>query len=90
MKITIDGKRFDTDKATRSWDLYKLDSNSNQHTGRVCRSSAGAWYVYTPSQWSNRHSWILSTPEEILDHYDGYLKEEEKEEIAELGGLDWE
>jgi hypothetical protein len=90
MKITIDGKRFDTDKCSHSWTLERFDANSNRHTGKVYRSSAGKWYVYTPSQWSNQHSWVLSTPEDILDHYDSYLDDNEKAEIAELGGLDWE
>jgi hypothetical protein len=89
MKITIDGKRFDTDKAKQVWKLWYNDG-SNIHTGEVYLSSGGSWYVYTPSQWSNQHSWVLSSPKDILNDYDKYLEDSEKEEIAKLGGLDWE
>ena len=89
MKITIEGQRLDTKKASHHWDLYYFDG-SNQHTGKVYLSSKGTWYVYTPSQWSNQHSWCLMDPPAILSEYDRYLEDEEKTEIAELAGLDWE
>jgi hypothetical protein len=90
MKICIDGHRFDTKRATHHWDLSWHDERSNEHTGDLYRSAKGTWYVYTPSQWGNRHSWEIITPEDALDQYSRYLTNEEKTEIAEVAGLDWE
>ncbi len=90
MKISINGHHFDTDKASHHWDLDWFDQNSNRHTGDVYRSSKGQWYVYTPSQWSNMHYWELMSVSEILSNYDEYLEDDEKAEIAELGGVEWE
>lgn len=89
MKLVIDGIRLDTDKASHHWDLWYNDG-SNSFTGDVYRSSKGTWYMYTPSQWANRHSWVLMTPEEILSAYPEYLSDGTKAEIAELAGLGWE
>lgn len=89
MKVTIDGHHFDTEKASGHWQLYNFDGN-NQHTGDLYRSSKGTWYVWTPSQWANQHSWMLIEPSDALDQYDKYLNDDEKTEIAELAGLDWE
>jgi hypothetical protein len=90
MKVSIEGHRFDTEKAKLHVQLYRLDDRSNQHTGDVYMSSKGMWYVYTPSQWANMHSWVLMSPEEILSEYDSYLTQEQKEEIAFEAELDWE
>lgn len=90
MKVTIDGHHFDTQKASHYWDLEYFDQSSNRHTGTLYRSSKGIWYVYTPSQWTNQHSWQLIEPVEALTDYDKYLEDKEKTEIAELAGLDWE
>jgi hypothetical protein len=90
MKITIDGVRLDTDKAKLHIALYWADDRSNQHTGDVYLSSLDQWYVYTPSQWGNMHSWVLSTAAEILNDYDRYLTEEKKDAIARAGNLEWE
>ena len=90
MKVTIDGYRFDTDKAKVFVTLYKLDEQSNQHRGEVYMSTTGVWYVFTPSQWANRHSWMVMSPEEILNDYDSYLTEDKKAQIAEAAGLAWE
>ena len=87
MKITIDGIRLDTEKASQSWTLYWADDRSNAHSGHIYRSSKGQWYVYTPSQWSNQHTWELSTAANILNDYDKYLNDEQKTQIAELGEL---
>lgn len=89
-KITIDGVRLDTKKATHSWELYWLDRQSNQHTGEVFVSSTNQWYVYTPSQWANQHRWELSTPEQVLSDYDRYLTDAQKTAIAEVGGLSFD
>lgn len=89
MKLTIDGVMLDTEKA-QQWPLSYMDERSNHHTGDVFRSSKGTWYVFTPSQWSNRHSWVLMNPADILSEYDKYIEEEDKAEIANLAGLAWE
>lgn len=88
MKITIDGVRLDVEKATK-FSLSRHDG-SNNSTGSAYRSPKGRWYVYTPSQWANGHAWELSTAADVLGDYDGYLVESDKEEIARLGGLEWE
>ena len=90
MKVTIDGIRLDTEKAKFSVTLYWLDDHSNQHTGEVYMSSQGQWYIYTPSQWGNQHRWELASPESILNDYDRYRTDEKKDQIASLGGLDWQ
>jgi hypothetical protein len=89
MKLTIDGHRFDTTKATLHIPLWYCDG-VRAITGDVYRSSNGLWYVETPSQWSNYRSWRIMDPAEILDEYDRYLKDEDKEQIANAAGLDWE
>lgn len=90
MKVTIGGHRFDTSKASHHWGLDRIDDNSNRHTGDLYHSSKGTWYVWTPSQWANQHAWMLIEPADALTEYDQYLTDEEKAEIAELAGLDWE
>ncbi len=90
MKICIEGHRFDTDKAKTHIELEMIDDRSNRHTGDAYMSTKGQWYVYTPSQWGNMHHWTLSSAAEILDNYDAYLSDTEKEEIAELAKLEWE
>lgn len=90
MKVSIDGHHFDTAKAKRHWVLEWFDPQSNRHTGDLYLSSSGVFYVWTPSQWANQHSWCLMSASEILANFDNYLEDHEKEEIAELGGVQWE
>ena len=90
MKITIEGHRFDTALAKHHFALVYVDHQSNRHSGDLYCSSRGQWYVYTPSQWSNCHSWQLTTAEEALSDYDRYLTDDQKKQIAQLGDLDWE
>lgn len=89
MIVCIRGKRFDTDRAQKHWDLYYHDG-SNGHTGDVFLSSKGTWYVYTMSQWGNGHRWELMSPEEILERLGHGLEEEEKKEIIQLAELETE
>lgn len=89
MRITIDGHHLDTEKASHHWELDYWDDH-NRHTGDVYRSSKGTWYVYTPSQWANQHAWRIMTPANILNDYDQYLTEDEKDEIADLATVEWE
>lgn len=88
-KISIGGHRFDTAKAQVTCDLEYWDGH-NWHRGSLYLSSAGTWYVYTPSQWSNGHSWAITDAAEALEKYDRFLTEKDKERIAHLAGLDWE
>lgn len=89
MKITIENHRLDTDTAT-TWDLSCYDDRSNQLSGELHCSPGGIWYVYTPSQWANGHSWEIVTPEEALAQYDDFLTSDQKEEIAAKAGLMWD
>ena len=92
MKITItdaqttESYRVDTDKAKYHWNLSYWDGN-NSHHGDVYVSKKGLWYVYTPSQWANQHSWIITTAQDILAEYDRYLTQDEKTAIAEVAGI---
>ena len=88
-KLTIESVHLATDLAVKSWPMYWHDG-SNVHTGKVYLSSAGTWYVWTPSQWGNGHWWELSEPGEILNQWDRYLTTERKAEIAEEAGISWE
>ena len=86
-KVFIDGHVFDTDKARWTASLDYVDANSNLHTGRAYRSSTGIFYVYTPSQWGNMHSWIIMSPKEILDAYGEYLSEDEADYVIAAGKI---
>ena len=87
--IVIDGKRLDTDKARRTWDLSYHDGH-NRHTGALYLSSRGTWYVETPSQWANGHRWELIDPAEAIERYPDSLSDEERAEILALAKLDTE
>ena len=89
MRISIDSHHFDTDKAKAHWRLSWYDSNSNHHAGYVYLSSSSVFYVYTPSQWANQHGWAIMSASEILSAYNEYLDDDEKQEIAEAGGVEW-
>lgn len=89
-KIAIDDKMFNTEMATHDYDLHGFDGNSNQIRGHLYRSSRGTWYVYTPSQWSNRRRWEITTGKQALLDYSHYLGQEQMAEIAKLCELDWE
>lgn len=89
MKISIDGHHFNTEKATSHWRLDRFDG-SNRHMGSVYLSSTGVFYIWTPSQWANRHSWVIMSASDILCEYDQYLGDDEKAEIAEAGKVEWE
>lgn len=90
MKISIDGHHFNTAKAKARWTLAWWDDHSNSHTGSVYLSSSGVFYVLTPSQWTNRQSWVIMSATDILSEYDRYLEDDEKMEIAEAGGVKWD
>jgi hypothetical protein len=82
MKIVIEGHRFDTNKAEKHYELTHFDGH-NHITGDLFKSSKGKWYMWTPSQWANCHSWIMTSPAEILEQYRDFLKEDEIEEISQ-------
>jgi predicted heme/steroid binding protein len=87
--VAIDGHRFETEKAKKSWELSHFDGH-NRHTGRLYLSSRGTWYVSTPSQWSNGHRWELIDPATAIERYSEHLEQGEVAEILELAKLDTE
>ena len=94
-KISIDGHLFDTDKAKASWLLHMVDGQSNVHSGKLYLSSKGTWYVYTPSQWGNCHSWMVlgelkDGARAALEEYSDYLGQDNINEIASLFDVEFE
>lgn len=89
MIVAIDGKRFDTEKAKRTWDMSWFNGH-NMLKGTLYLSSKGAWYIETPSQWANGHRWETIDPADVLERFGQYFSEEEKEEIIDLAGLETE
>jgi hypothetical protein len=89
MIVAIEGHRFDTAKAKRSWPLSHFDGN-NRHTGTLYLSSKGTWYIETPSQWASGHRWELIDPQDAIERYDQYLNQDELEEILGLANLETE
>lgn len=87
--VVIEGHRFDTSKAKKSWSLDYHDGH-NCHTGDLYLSSRGTWYCCTPSQWSNGHRWEIGDPAELVEQYGRGLDDDELEEIFELAGLETE
>jgi hypothetical protein len=82
MKIVIDKKRFDTTKAKRHIKLARWNG-SNHILGNLWISSTGTFYMEEPAQWSNHAgNYRLTTPEEILQKYRRFLRENEIEELA--------
>ena len=94
-KISIDGHLFDAAKAKGKWLLHLVDGQSNVHSGKLYLSSKGTWYVYTPSQWENCHSWVIigqgkDGAEAALKEYSDYLEQDEINEIASMFGVEFE
>lgn len=87
MIIGINGHRFDTNKAHRHWQMACCDNHGNHHTGDLYLSSKGTWYVWTPSQWANRHRWELIDPQDVIELYRQYFSQDEIAEILTLAGL---
>lgn len=81
MRLVIDGKRLDTEKAALHLTMAYWDGHNNI-TGDVYKSSKGQWYMHTPSQWSNEQHWILITPHEIIEMYRDFFEEDEIEIIS--------
>lgn len=87
MIVAIKGRRFDTDKAKRHWQLMRCDPQGNRHTGDLYLSSQDTWYIETPSQWANGHRWELIDPQDAVELYGGYLDQAEIADIIALAGL---
>jgi len=85
----INNKKFDTTKALRHWSLNYFDGN-NHHYGDLYLSSKGSFYCWTPSQWSNRHSWDTNSVDVLIDLYGQGLSDKEKAEILELAKIETE
>lgn len=91
MKVAISGHVFDTDKAKWHASLDHFDGH-NQIYGDIYQSSTGIFYIYTPSEWANQHSWEIITPKRILEDYgsDEYLTGEEIDYIVQAGNVEVE
>jgi hypothetical protein len=87
--VCIEGHRFDTEKAKRTWSLDFHDGN-NMHYGDLYLSSRGTWYCETPSQWSNGHRWEIGDAGELVEQYGCGLDDDEKSEIFALAKLETE
>ena len=87
--VSIDGRVFDTAKAKLNISIAWHDG-SNMVYGEIFQSYSGTWYVYTPSQWSNRHNWEIMSPAEILGKYGHMLSEVERERIVQAAGIETE
>lgn len=82
MRVVIEGKRLDTEKAVLHIEMAYFDG-SNHITGDLYKSSKGTWYMVTPSQWSNGHHWTLTTPHEVIELYRDFFTDEDIEEISQ-------
>jgi hypothetical protein len=43
--------------------------------------------LFTPSQWSNRHSWEINEPSEIIAQYGSMLSDEAAEYLIKRGNI---
>jgi kynurenine formamidase len=85
-KVYIDGHVFETSKAKWHASLDHFDGNNNIY-GDVYESTTGIFYVFTPSQWSNRHSWEINEPSEIIAQYGSMLSDEAAEYLIKRGNI---
>jgi hypothetical protein len=76
MRLVIDGKRLDTEKAALHFNMSYWDGHNNIN-GDLYKSSKGHWYMLTPSQWESRKYWILTTPHEVIEVYRDFFDEDE-------------
>ena len=88
MKVVIDGRCFDTDKARATVDLYHHDGSNGYH-GDAYVTTKGVWYVDWPSQWAGCH-WEITSPSEILKILGSVLGQRQIDEIMELGKIEAE
>lgn len=86
-KVYIDGHVFETGKAAWHADILRFDQQSNRITGDVYESSTGIFYVYTPSQWSNMHDWVIMEPTDILNKYGEDMSEDDAEYLIKQGNV---
>ena len=84
-KVYIDGHVFETSKAKWHTDLETFDRQSNRITGDVYESSTGIFYVNTPSQWSNMHTWQIMEASEILTLYGEMIGDEAADYLIKQG-----
>lgn len=89
MIVVIDGKRFDTDKAKRTWSLA-YHNDSNMFYGSLYLSSKGTWYCLIPTQWANDSRWVIVNPAEAIELYGRGLSEAEIADILQTAGLETE
>jgi hypothetical protein len=89
-KIFIENHVFSTEKAKWHADLFAFDPRSNRIEGDVYESSTGIFYVHTPSQWANQMSWLIMTPEDILNEYGDMLDDKDADYVIAAGNVEVE
>jgi hypothetical protein len=87
--VVIGGKAFNTCKAQRRWVLEYHDGE-NYSRGELYVSSKGNWYLWSPSQWSNSHAWMLTSPVDAVEKYGKFLSQDEIVEILALANVETE
>ena len=90
MKIIIEDRYFDTDKATEQWDLLWVDEDGTRHTGNAYRSSKGTFYVGVSRKNTKERAWKIMTASEILATYKNYLDDNATDTLGRAGGIEWE
>jgi len=94
MRVNIQGHLFDTEKATGHWEvlLHKLQINNEFGEERGTFSTIVDVYCSLEEIWYERGlaGWRLRTPSEILTDLGPSLTDEQRDEIAEYGGIEWE
>ena len=89
-KIYIENHVFSTEKAKWHCEISALDSRGNRIEGDVYLSSTGIFYVHTPSQWANEMSWLIMTPEDILDRYGSMMDDKDADYVIKAGDVEVE
>ena len=90
MKVSLEGHHFDTAQATGHWEVLLHQRQWGEERGTfftivdVYCSSEEIWYE------RGLAGWRLRTPSEILIDLGPSLTDEQRDEIAACGGIDWE
>jgi len=79
MSWVVDGKRYDTDKATQIASDYYWDGNNWERHGRntfLYRTPRGRYFVVTLTMWQGEQDGLRPvTEQEARDLYEGALSE---------------
>jgi len=91
MKVVIDGRGFNTDKALHHWLLTWRDRAGEPHEGHVYQASSGLFDCYSRTEASWEPKWQMTgDPTELLKLCHEYLTQEDQVEIAEIAQLECE